>query len=63
MSEFYILWNPEGQSPPTATFRTYEEAAAVAEKMQKRIGVGRMYVMKAVQCFAVELKTKWEKIK
>lgn len=61
--KFYILWNPAGHTPPTKQFETYEEAARVAEAMQKRIGLGTMYILQAVQSFSVFQKTKWEGLK
>lgn len=61
--KFYILWNPDGQTPPTVRFKTYEEAAKVAEAMQKRIGLGTMYILQAVQSFSVVQKSKWEGLK
>lgn len=61
--KFYILWNPAGQTPPTVRFPTYDEAAKIAESMQKRIGLGTMYVMEAVQSFTVTQKSKWEGLK
>lgn len=60
---FWLLWNPEGHTPPTKRFSTYDEAARVAEAMQKRIGLGTMYILKAVQSFSVVQKTKWEGLK
>lgn len=60
---FWILWNPEGVNPPTYRFYTYEDAAKRAEEMQKKIGIGTMYVLKAVQSFSVMQKTKWEGLK
>ena len=60
---FWLLWNPEGRTPPTKRFDTFEEAAAVAENMQKRIGVGTMYIMKTVQSVTVSHQVKWEGFK
>lgn len=60
---FWLLWNPEGRMPPTKCFDTYEEAAEVAEAMQKRIGVGTMYILKAEQSYTVAQKGKWEGLK
>lgn len=57
---FYLLWNPEGKNPPTYRFSTYDAAAKTAEAMQKRIGVGTMYILQAVQSVSVVQKTKWE---
>lgn len=57
---FYILWNPQGQTPPTKRFDTYEEAADVAEAMQRRIGLGMMYILEAVQSVTVSQQVKWE---
>lgn len=56
---FYILWNPEGQRPPTRKFDSYDEAAEVAQAMQLRIGVGTMYILKAVQAVSVVQDVKW----
>lgn len=61
--KFYILWNPAGQTPPTMRFKTYDEAAKVAEAMQRRIGLGTMYILEALQSFTVSHKTKWEGLK
>lgn len=58
--QFFILWNPQGQTPPTKAFGTYDEAAKTAESMQKRIGIGTMYIMKAVQSVTVSQSIKWE---
>lgn len=63
MKTFFILWNPDGRTPPTARFETYEEAAKVAEAMQKRIGVGTMYIMQAMAAVSLTLKQKWETAK
>lgn len=60
---FYILWNPQGHTPPTTRFESYEKAAEVAEAMQRRIGVGTMYIMKAEQSVSVTQKIKWEGLK
>ena len=60
---FYILWNPEGRTPPTMRFDSYEKAAEFAEAMQRRIGVGTMYIMKSEQSITVTQKIKWEGLK
>lgn len=61
MKTFWILWNPEGETPPRVRFATEEGAKETAEKLQTRIGVGTMYVMEAKTSYNVSLKTKWEK--
>lgn len=56
---FWILWNPEGKTPPTVAFPTLEGAREIAAKMQSRIGVGTMYVMECVAGVEVSLVQKW----
>lgn len=60
---FWILWNPQGYSPPTYRFASYEDAAKRAEEMQRKIGNGTMYVMQAVQSVTVSQKVKWQGLK
>lgn len=60
---FWLLWNPQGHTPPTKRFDSYDEAANVAEAMQKRIGVGTMYILRAVQSVSVIQKVKWSGLK
>lgn len=62
MKIFWILWNPEGNTPPTKRFDTLEKARQVAADMQSRIGIGTMYVLKAEASLTITLKEKWEKI-
>lgn len=62
MKTFWILWNPEGQTPPTVRFSSFNAARDCAEKMQQRLGVGTMYVMKVEMGVSVSLKTKFEKV-
>lgn len=57
---FWLLWNPQGQTPPTKRFSCYEEAEEVATAMQQRLGVGTMYILKAVQSVSVAQTVKWE---
>lgn len=63
MKTFWILWNPEGKTPPTVQFETAEKAMAQAARLQQRIGLGTMYVLKAEAAFTVAVKTKWESVK
>lgn len=60
---FWILWNSEGRTPPTARFSTFSKAMAMAESMQKDIGVGTMYVLKAENKVCVTKKVIWEGLK
>lgn len=60
MKTFWILWNPEGQNPPTIRFATFDIAKEQAAKLQTRIGVGTMYVMRAVAGVTISLTQKWE---
>jgi hypothetical protein len=62
MKPFWILWNPQGKTPPTVRFSTYEAARATADKMQQNLGIGTMYVMQVVAGVTVSLKTKWENV-
>lgn len=63
MKTFWILWHPEGKTPPTVVFDTEDKARKSAETMIQRIGHGTMYVMKGVAGVAVTAKTKWEIVK
>lgn len=60
---FYILWNPEGTSAPSVTFDDMESAFLTAESMQRRIGEGSMFVMKAVAVSTVSQHVKSVPIK
>lgn len=61
MKKFWILWNPEGHTPPTVKFTTLQAARETAAKMQARIGIGTMYVMESVAGINVTLVQKWDK--
>lgn len=63
MKTFWILWNPEGHNPPRVRFNTYEAAKKTADDMQKKIGVGVMYVMEAKSGVTVQMKARWENAK
>jgi hypothetical protein len=62
MKKFWILWNPEGKTPPTVKFASFEAASKTADAMQKRIGVGTMYVMEVVAGCEVKQTARWAKV-
>lgn len=44
---FWILWSPEGTTPPRVTFDTREAALAQAEAMARQHRGNRFFVMEA----------------
>ncbi len=59
MSTFWILWHPDGKTPPTVTFQAHENAVATAELMMNRIGQGTMYIMRCDGAVAMVKRTKY----
>lgn len=59
MKKFWILWHPQGQTPPTVKFATFQEAKNCAENMIGKIGIGTMYVMEAVAGVEPVRKVRW----
>lgn len=62
MKAFWILWHPQGNTPPTVMFDTVDKAMKTAELMIERIGKGTMYVMKAVGGVEIVTKKTWTAI-
>lgn len=46
--EFYILWNPLSDRPPTVRISTRKEAERIAASMASRFGPQPFYICKAV---------------
>lgn len=59
MKTFFILWHPEGHTPPTVRFNTLAEAVKTAEFMMEKIGQGTMYIMRVVGGIETLKRTKY----
>lgn len=59
MKTFWILWHPEGSTPPKVRFGTLAEAVKTAEFMMEKIGNGTMFIMKAVGGIETLKRTKY----
>ena len=56
--KFWILWNPDGNTPPKVVFKTYDGALTESKRLIAQIGRGTVYVMEAVSSETVEVNVK-----
>lgn len=61
MTTFWILWSPEGDTPPRVRFGTEEGAKASAAKMAADHYPSTFYVMKAVAGVKAVQRVRWDK--
>jgi hypothetical protein len=63
MKTFWILWHPQGTTPPTVMFAERVKAEKTAEAMINRIGSGTMFIMEAVGGVELQRRLVWQHVK